>query len=135
MYLYLVNILPLKQIILEKTVSTHKQWRNRRGGGGGGGEECPPPETSDREISADVPGKKRHGKNGKVGNRKEKKENCKGEGKKSKMGGESSKMRGEDLFFLHFSLFKTSEICFGSTKIENFLTGEKNSRREKNQEK
>ena len=33
------------------------QWRNRR-------EECPP-ETSDREISADLPGKEKQGKKGK----------------------------------------------------------------------
>ena len=30
-----------------------------------------------------------------------------------------------------FSLFKTMEICFGSTKMENFLSGKKNSRRGK----
>ena len=33
-------------------LSFHLQWRNRRVGA-----ECPP-ETSDREISADLPGKK-----------------------------------------------------------------------------
>ena len=36
------------------------QWRNRRGVGG-----RVPPETSDRQISADLPGKKRQGKKGK----------------------------------------------------------------------
>ena len=34
-------------------------------GGGAGGAECPP-ETSDREIFADVSGKKRQGKKGKL---------------------------------------------------------------------
>ena len=38
----------------------HKQWHNRQGA------ECPP-ETSDREIFADVSGKKRQGKKGKEG--------------------------------------------------------------------
>ena len=33
----------------------HSQWRNRRGA------ECPP-QTSGREISADLPGKKKQGK-------------------------------------------------------------------------
>ena len=37
------------------------QWRNRRGAGG----QSAPPETSDREIFADVSGKKRQGKKGK----------------------------------------------------------------------
>ena len=41
-----------------------KQWRNRRGGAGGA-EWLP--ENSDREIFADLPGKKRQGKNGKGG--------------------------------------------------------------------
>ena len=32
------------------------------GGGGGAGGQSAPPETSDRDISADLPGKKRQGK-------------------------------------------------------------------------
>ena len=49
---------------------------------GGRGAECPP-ETSEREISADVLGKKRQGKKGKRGeNCEENKENCKREGGK-----------------------------------------------------
>ena len=39
-----------------------------------------PPETSDQEISADLPGKKREGKRGE--NLEEKKENCNREGGK-----------------------------------------------------
>ena len=31
--------------------------------------------------------------------------------------------RGEDLFFFSFSLLKTTEICFGSTKMEIFYRG------------
>ena len=34
-------------------------------------------------------------------------------------------------FFLCFSLLKTTEICFGSTKMGNFLPGKRISRREK----
>ena len=55
----------------------------------GRGAECPP-ETSDQEIFADLPGKKRQGKKGKWGN-------------------------GEEN-----SLFKMTKICFGSTKMEIF---------------
>ena len=36
-------------------LTAHNQWRNRRGGQGAGGRV--PPETSDREISAELPGK------------------------------------------------------------------------------
>ena len=72
-----VLVLILIRAILEQSInnkmvsktqvgmSTDMQWRNRRGGGGQGqGAECPP-ETSDREIFADVSGKKRQGKKGK----------------------------------------------------------------------
>ena len=50
-------------IIVIVTVSffmTEYQWCNRQGAGG-----RVPPETSDREICADLPGKKRQGKKGK----------------------------------------------------------------------
>ena len=43
-----------------------------------------PPETSDREISADLPGKKEARKNVKGGNGEEMKENCKRKGGKLK---------------------------------------------------
>ena len=45
------------------------QWHNRRGQGA----ECPP-ETSDREISADISGKKRQGKKEKGGGELRRKE-------------------------------------------------------------
>ena len=48
------------------------------GGGGGQGGRLPP-YTSDREISADLPGKERQGKKGKC---RKKKENLKREGRK-----------------------------------------------------
>ena len=78
------------------------QWRNRRGGGWGPGREGRvPPETSDREISADLPGKKRQGKRGKgVKIEKKKKEIIvKGEVKIENGRWKSYKMRrGQKLF-------------------------------------
>ena len=66
------------------------------GGGGGGGAE-----SSEREISADLPGKKRQGKNG---NGAEKKENQKREGRKLKMEGGKVKW-GKDFFFYQEKAF------------------------------
>ena len=102
------------------------------GGGGSRGAECPP-ETSDREIFVDVSGKKEARKKGKRGkNWEEKKENCKG---RWKIGNGSRKSyKKKELrtllfcfvflfvclfvcFFFCFSLLKTTEICFGSTKM------------------
>ena len=60
----------------------------------------------------------------KGGNGEGKKENCKKEGGKLKMeGGKSSKMRRGLFFFFFFFLlftFKTTKICFRSTKMEIF---------------
>ena len=83
-------------------------------------------------------GKKEARKKGKMGeNWEEKKENCKRE---EREGGKVWVTEwGEDPFFpLFFSLFKTTQICFGSTKMQNLLPGKSISpfsRREKNQEK
>ena len=77
------------------------------------------PATLHREISADLPGKERHGKKGKVEkNGEEKKENRKRddgkwEWKEEKLQNEK---RGLSFFFLLF--IKTTEISFGSTKWE-----------------
>ena len=95
---------------------TTSQWRNRPGGGAGG---RVPPEISGREISADLPGKERQGKKGKW-SRKE--GNGKREGGKLKMEGGKVIKWSEDFFFFFFfffclSLFKSTEICFGSTKM------------------
>ena len=68
-----------------------------------------PPETSDREISADLPGKERQGKKGKW---------SKKEG--GKRGGEDFFIFFIYLFFFCFSLLKTTEICFGSTNMGIF---------------
>ena len=57
-----------------------KQWRNSWEGAGG----RVPPDISPREITGDLPGKKRQGKKG---NGEEKKENRKKEGGKLKMEG------------------------------------------------
>ena len=46
-----------------------------------------------------------------------------------------SEIWGPFFFFFCFSLLKTMEICFGSTKMGNFLPGKSISPREKNQEK
>ena len=62
--------------------------------------------------------KKRQGKKGKgVKIEKEEKER---EGGKFKMEGGKVTKWGEDLFLFCFSLFKTTKICFGSTKMEIF---------------
>ena len=61
------------------------------------------PQTSDREIFADVTGKKRQGKKGKRDeNWEEKKENCKREGGKLEMEVRKVIKRGEDPFFFQF---------------------------------
>ena len=98
------------------------------GGGGGAGAECPP-ETSDRETSGDLRGKKRPGKKVKgvkIEKKRRKVVNCKRAGGKLKMEGGKVKW-GEDFFsfFLSFffSLLKTTKICFGSPKIEIFYRG------------
>ena len=84
-------------------------------GGGQGGRV--PPETSDREIFADVSGKKRQGKKGKRGeNWEEKVENW-------KLKQENVIKRGEDLFAFHF--WKQQKFVLGLPKWE-FSTGEKN---------
>ena len=90
------------------------------GGGGRAGAECP--QTSDWEVSADLPGKKRQGKRGKgvkIENKrrgivKENVENLKIENGRWK----SYKLRKGPFFFFFFflsffcfSLFKT-KICF-----------------------
>ena len=84
----------------------------------GGGTECPP-ETSDREISADLSGKKRQGKNGKWGKWRRK------VGKEGKLlNGWREKLENEErTFFLLlfcFSLFKTTKISFWCTKMAIF---------------
>ena len=94
------------------------QWRNRRGGGaaGTGRQGRVPPDTSNREISADLPGKKEARKRGKgmkivkedVGNWKRKVE---------KIQNEERSFFFFFFFFFCLSLFKNTKIiCFGSTK-------------------
>ena len=87
---------------------------------GAGGRVLPPPETSDREISVDLLGKKRQGKKGKM-EQKKKKGNQKREGGKLKM--EGGRLQNEGLFFaFHFS--KPLKIVSGPPKWE-FSTGKK----------
>ena len=100
------------------------------GGGGGRGAECPP-ETSDREIFADVSGKKRQGKKGK---------GVKIEKKRWKIGYGSRKTSEKEVrtffFFFFFLLFtfENDENLFWVYQNGNFLPGKSISRREKNQE-
>ena len=108
---------------------------------GRGQGQSAPLETSDREIFADVSGirKKEARKKGKRGeNWEEKKENCEKEGGKLELEVGKVIKRGEDHFFFFFpcfSLLKTTEICFGSTKIGIFYREKSISRQKKNREK
>ena len=90
------------------------QWRNRRGGRGA---ECPP-ETSDREIFADVSGKKRQGKKGKWW-----KLSRKG-GKLEMEAGKRQKKRWGPFFFFAFHFWKRRKFVLGLPKWE-FSTGKK----------
>ena len=98
------------------------------GGGGGRGGRVPPPETSDREIFADVSGKKRQGKKGK---------GVKIETKRWKIGNGSRKTSEKEVrtFFFFFFFFENDENLFWVYQNGNFLPGKSISRREKNQEK
>ena len=85
-----------------------------------------PPETSDWEISADLPGKKMQGKRGK-GVKIEKKRRKIVKGKVENWKWKVEKLQNEErtfffffFFFFCFSLFKTTKISFGSTKMDIF---------------
>ena len=93
------------------------QWRNRRGGRG----QSAPPETSDREIFADVSGKKRQGKKGKRGENWEEKA-MKG-GKLEMEAGKRQKKRWGPFFFA-FHFWKRRKFVLGLPKWE-FSTGKK----------
>ena len=114
------------------------QWRNRRGSGRA---ECPP-ETSDREISADLPGKRGKGKGVKI--EKKRRKIVKGKVENWKWEKEESyKMRrGPFLlllllllffFFFFFLLltFQNQKNLFWVYQNGNFLTGKSISRKEK----
>ena len=111
--------------------STFEQWRNRWRGNRG--QSAPPPETSDREISADVPGKKK--RQGKMEQKRRK--IIKGKVENWKLQKEERIFFFFFFFFFFFSflLFKTTEICFGSTKMGIFYREKSISYRGKNQEK
>ena len=95
----------MHRCIKSRHIVSLDQWHNRWGGGEGA--DCPPG-TSHREISADLPGKKRQGKKGKL--RKKKKENKKREGGKSKNERrKSSKLRRGLFFFFFFFAFHFSK--------------------------
>ena len=131
-------------IILTNWTATYVpniQWCNRWGGRGA---ECPP-EISDWEISADLPGKKRQGKKEK-GVKIEKKRRKIVKGKVENLKWKVEKLQNEEriffflfffLFFFFFllSLFKTTNICFGSTKMEIFYREKAFHAGKKNQEK
>ena len=113
------------------------QWRNRRGGGGRGA-QCPP-----RDF---WPGNfcwliwKKIGKEKRVKIEKKRRKIVKGRWKGEKLEMEAGKVlkRGEALFFFFFfffSLLKTTEICFGSTKMGIFYREKAFHAGKKNQEK
>ena len=116
---------------------SHIQWRNRRGCRWA---ECPQRLQTGkflltyREKEARKKGKRSE-------NWEETKENCKMEGGKLEMevGKEVRTFLDPFLFLFPFffclSLFKTTEICFGSTKMGIFYREKSISRRGKNQEK
>ena len=93
-------------------------------------------ETSDWEISADLPGKERQGKNVKGGNGEENKENSKQEGGKLKMeGGKSSKMRSGPFAFRFFRYLHKYEVKKKTkTKTKNKNKKKQNKRKQKQKE-
>ena len=96
--------------------------------GGGAGGQSAPPETSDREIFADVSGKK--GKGWKL--------RRKGGKLEMEAGKRQKKRWGPFFFFFFFFLlftFENDENLFWVYQNGNFLPGKSISRREKNQEK
>ena len=94
------------------------QWRNT--GGGGGGQSAP------RHFSPEnfcwPTGKREARKKGKIERKKGK--STKGRWKIEKGTRKSYQMRRRHFFFFSFTLFKTTEMCFGSTN-GNFLPGKK----------
>ena len=116
---------------LDQSVTHWRRQRQRSGVTGGGGQIAP--QTSDREIFAEVSGKKRQGKNGKG---VKKKENCKREGGKLEMEVGKVVKWGEDLFFFFFFFFfftfENDGNLFWVYQNGNFLPGKNISRREKN---
>ena len=94
--------------------------------GGAGGRV--PPGTSDREISADLPGKRRQGKKEK-GVKIEKKRRKIVKGKKVEKLQNEERTSPPPFFF--FFLFKTPKVCFGSTKMEIFYREKKHFMPEK----
>ena len=77
-----------------------------------------PPETSDREISAELPGKKRQGKRGEI--EKKRRKIVKGKVENRKRIVEKLQTEERTPLFFSFSLFKMTKISFGSTKMEIF---------------
>ena len=91
---------------------------------GGGGV---PPDTSYREIFADVSGKKRQGKQGKwVKIEKERRKIVKGKVENWKWKYEKVQKEARTFFFFFFFFFlKTTEICFGFTRVGIFYRKKK----------
>ena len=93
---------------------SREQWHNRQGA------ECSPRDFWLGNFCWPT-GKKEAKKKGKGWKIEKKKENCKRERGKLKMeGGKVRKWFFFFFFFFCFSLFKTTKICFGSTKMEIF---------------
>ena len=109
---------PLKKKEKKWCAYQHTQWHNRQGGWGQGA-----PETSDREISADLSGKRGKEKieKGEMEKKRRKMVKRKVENLKWKEG----KLQNEARTFFFFSLFKTTKIGFGCTKMEIFYREKK----------
>ena len=101
------------------SVRTH-QWRNRRGWGGvGGGGRVPP--SPPRLLTGKflMTYREKRSKEKKSENWEERKENCEREGGKIQNGRWKSY---KCCFFSPLLFFKTTKICFGSTKMEKHFT-------------
>ena len=94
---------------MQNKIAIKDQWHNRRGGGQGA--ECP--ETSDREISADLPGKERQGK---MEYKRRKIE-------KGKVENWKVRKWGEGLFFFLLFTFQNHWNVFWVNQNGNFLPG------------
>ena len=106
-----------------------RQWRNRRGGGRGA--ECPQRFLTGKFLLTywEKRDKEKKGKGVEI--EKKRRKIVKGKMKIGNGSRKSYKNRWGPFFFFFFSLLKTTEICFGCTKMGIFYR-KKHSRQQKN---